>query len=209
MKFAPTLICSLAASLVLAANASADLQIGVADDLGFHADQSAWFFDALGELGMQENRVSVPFDASAPTTIQHQALLDLYVPLATLRGVRVVFSVTPSKARALADNPAAVGQYADYVALLARTYPTVKDFIVGNEPNQPRFSRRSTPRSESSASASPRAATTSPARPTTSPPHRSASCTASARPTARAAAPGRSWTSSRSIRIRITTATTS
>jgi hypothetical protein len=88
---------------------------------------------------MQENRVSVPFDASAPTTIQHQASLDLYVPLATLRGVRVVFSVTPSKARALADNPAAVRQYADYVALLARTYPTVKDFIVGNEPNQPRF----------------------------------------------------------------------
>ena len=30
-------------------------------------------------------------------------------------------------------------QYAEYVALLARTYPTVKDFIVGNEPNQPRF----------------------------------------------------------------------
>jgi hypothetical protein len=139
VKFAPTLICSLAASLVLAANASADLQIGVADDLGFHADQSAGFFDALGELGMQENRVSVPFDASVPTTIQHQAALDLYVPLATLRGVRVVFSVSPSKARALADNPAAVGQYADYVALLARTYPTVKDFIVGNEPNQPRF----------------------------------------------------------------------
>ena len=139
MKFLRPLICSLAASLVLAGNASADLQIGVADDLGFHADQSPWFFDALGELGMQENRVSVPFDASAPTTIQHQAVLDLYVPLATLRGVRVVFSVNPTRARAFADNPAAVGQYAEYVALLARTYPTVKDFIVGNEPNQPRF----------------------------------------------------------------------
>jgi hypothetical protein len=139
VKFLRPLICSFVASLALAGNASADLQIGVADDLGFHADQSAWFFDALGELGMQENRVSVPFDASAPTTIQHQAALDLYVPLATLRGVRVVFSVNPSKARAVADNPAAVGQYADYVALLARTYPTVKDFIVGNEPNQPRF----------------------------------------------------------------------
>ena len=139
MKFVPTLICSLAASLVLAANASADLQIGVADDLGFHADQSPWFFDSLGELGMQENRVSVPFDAAEPTTIQHQASLDLYVPLATLRGVRIVFSVAPSKARALTDNPKAVQQYAEYVAQLARTYPTVKDFIVGNEPNQPRF----------------------------------------------------------------------
>jgi hypothetical protein len=124
---------------MLAGNAFADVQIGVADDLGFHVDQSAWFFDSLGELGMQENRVSIPFDASAPTTIQNQVLLDLYVPVATLRGVRVVFSVAPSKARAITGNPEAVRQYADYVALLARTYPTVKDFIVGNEPNQPRF----------------------------------------------------------------------
>jgi hypothetical protein len=116
-----------------------DLQIGVADELGFHADQSAWFFDSLGDLGMQENRVAVPFDAAEPTVIQKQVLLDAYVPLATLRGVRVVFSVAPSKARAMSENPNAVEQYAEYVALLARTYPTVTDFIVGNEPNQPRF----------------------------------------------------------------------
>jgi hypothetical protein len=139
VTFSRALICSVAASLVLAGNAFADLQIGVADDLGIHADQSPWFFDSLGELGMQENRVSVPFDASAPTAIQNQAALDLYVPLATLRGVRVVFSVAPTKARAMTESPDAVRQYADYVALLARTYPTVKDFIVGNEPNQPRF----------------------------------------------------------------------
>jgi hypothetical protein len=137
--FLRTVICSLLASLVLAGNAFADVQIGVADDLGLHTDQSTWFFDSLGELGMQENRVSVPFDATAPTTIQNQVALDLYVPLATLRGVRVVFSVAPSKARGITGDPNAVRQYAEYVALLARTYPTVKDFIVGNEPNQPRF----------------------------------------------------------------------
>jgi hypothetical protein len=137
--FLRAVIASLAASLLLAGNASAELQIGVADDLGYHADLSTWFFDSLGELGMRENRVSVPFDASAPTTIQGQAALDLYVPLATLRGVRVVFSVAPSKARAISQNPDAARLYAEYVALLARTYPTVKDFIIGNEPNQPRF----------------------------------------------------------------------
>jgi len=139
VSFLRVFTCSVAASLVLAGNAFADLQIGVADDLGFHGDQSSWFFDSLGDLGMQENRLSVPFDASAPTEIQKQVLLDTYVPLATLRGVRVVFSVAPSKARAMTENPNAVQQYAAYVALLARTYPTVKDFIVGNEPNQPRF----------------------------------------------------------------------
>jgi hypothetical protein len=151
--FLRALIASTVAGLVLAGSASADVKIGVADDLGFHADTSAWFFDSLGELGMKENRVSVPFDATAPTTIQNQALLDAYVPLATLRGVDVVFSVAPNKARAVAESPGAVQQYADYVALLARTYPTVKNFIVGNEPNQPRFWQPQFDRSGQNASA--------------------------------------------------------
>jgi hypothetical protein len=141
VTFSRAVICSLAAALALAGNASAEVQVGIADDLGYHADLSTWFFDSLGELGMRENRVSVPFDAEAPTTIQGQAALDLYVPLATLRGVRIVFSVAPSKARAISGNRDAARQYAEYVALLARTYPTVKDFIIGNEPNQPRFWR--------------------------------------------------------------------
>jgi len=139
LKFRHALIASLVASLVLVGSASADVKIGVTDDLGFYDDTSSWFFDSLAELGMKENRVVVPFDVTAPTTIPNQAALDTYVPLATLRGVDVVFSVTPVKARTVADSPQAVQQYADYVALLARTYPTVKNFIIGNEPNQPRF----------------------------------------------------------------------
>jgi hypothetical protein len=139
VTFLRALICSLVAALAVAANAFADVQIGVADDLGFHGDQSTRFFDSLSDLGMQENRVSVPFAGDEPTTIQRQAALDLYVPLAALRGVRIAFSVAPTKARTFAGNPEAVRQYAEYVALLARTYPTVKDFIIGNEPNQPRF----------------------------------------------------------------------
>jgi hypothetical protein len=133
------LLISCAFALTAAGGASAALQVGVADDYGLPAENSPWFFDSLGELGLQENRVSVAFDAADPTTIQQRAALDLYVPLATLRGVRVIFSVAPTKARAVADSPAAARQYAEYVALLARTYPTVKDFIIGNEPNQPRF----------------------------------------------------------------------
>jgi hypothetical protein len=139
VTFLRALIASSLAALVLAGSASADVRIGVADDLGLSADTSTWFFDSLGELGMRENRVSVPFDATAPTTIQNQLGLDTYVPLAALRGVDVVFSVAPAKARTVADTPGAARKYADYVALLARTYPTVKGFIIGNEPNQPRF----------------------------------------------------------------------
>jgi hypothetical protein len=129
----------LASALTFAGGASAALRVGVADDLGLHAENSPWFFDSLGELGMSENRVTVNFDTSAPTTIPNQAALDLYMPLATLRGLRVVFSVAPARAKGITENPAAPGLYAAYVAQLARTYPVVKDFIIGNEPNQPRF----------------------------------------------------------------------
>jgi hypothetical protein len=133
------LLAVLASALAVTGSSSAALRVGVADDFGTHGDQSAWFFDHLGELGMTENRVSVNFDAADPTTIQQRALLDLYVPLAALRGVRVVFSVAPTKAKGITETPGAVNGYAAYVELLARTYPTVKDFIIGNEPNQPRF----------------------------------------------------------------------
>jgi hypothetical protein len=139
MQRAAVLVALLASALTLAGGASAALRVGVADDLGTHADQSTWFFDHLGEAGMTENRVSVGFDAADPTTIQQRALLDLYVPFASLRGVRVVFSVAPTKAKGITESPNAVADYARYVELLARTYPTVKDFIIGNEPNQPRF----------------------------------------------------------------------
>jgi hypothetical protein len=47
--------------------------------------------------------------------------------------------VAPTKARAITNSPQAPAQFAAFLQLVARTYPTVKDVIVGNEPNQPRF----------------------------------------------------------------------
>jgi hypothetical protein len=132
-------LAAVASASTLAGSASAALRVGVADDLGTHTENSLWFLDSLGELGMTENRISVNFDAANPTTIQQRAQLDLYVPLATLRGTRIVFSVAPTRAKGITETPGAVGLYAAYVELLARTYPSVKDFIIGNEPNQPRF----------------------------------------------------------------------
>jgi hypothetical protein len=139
MRRLASVLAVLVCAAALAGDASAALRVGVADDLGLGADHTPWFFDSLGELGMSENRISVGFDATDPTTIQHRAALDLYVPLATLRGVRVVFAVSPAKAKGITETPRGAALFASYVELLARTYPSVKDFIVGNEPNQPRF----------------------------------------------------------------------
>jgi hypothetical protein len=131
-------IASLAAALAVAGNASA-IDVGVVDDYGVSPENTDWFLQTLTEPGMRENRVSISWDPADPTTIQRQSALEQYVALATLRGVRVIFGVSPATARAITANRSAPGQFAAFLQHLARTFPTVKDYVIGNEPNQPRF----------------------------------------------------------------------
>ena len=132
------LTTAILSALALAGSASA-MDVGVVDDFGVAPENSSTFFDALGALGMRENRITITWDPAAPTAIERQQALELYLPLASLRGIRLVFAVAPARADAITSNPAAPGQYAAFLAHLARTFPTVKDYVVGNEPNQPRF----------------------------------------------------------------------
>jgi len=132
------LTAAMVSALTLAGSASA-MDVGVVDDYGVAPANSPAFFDTLAALGMRENRITITWDPAAPTPIERQQALDLYMPLASLRGIRVVFAVAPARADSITSNPAAPGQYAAFLAHLARTFPTVKDFVVGNEPNQPRF----------------------------------------------------------------------
>jgi len=137
-----TLLAAALAVLALPGAASAGLGVGVTDDLGRDSpDGGAAFVATLADLGFTENRVSVVWDPDNPTAIPGQAGLDGYVPMASAAGIRVVLAVYPGRQTAIADNPAAVGQFAAFVAALARTYPQVADFVVGNEPNQPQFWR--------------------------------------------------------------------
>jgi hypothetical protein len=129
---------AILSALALAGSASA-MDVGVVDDYGVAPANSSPFFDTLGALGMRENRITITWNPAAPTTIDRQQALELYLPLASLRGIRVVFAVSPARADSITSNPAAPGQYAAFLAHLARTFPTVKDYVVGNEPNQPRF----------------------------------------------------------------------
>jgi hypothetical protein len=134
------LTAALVAALSLTGTASA-MDVGVVDDYGVASAHSPGFFDTLAELGMRENRISITWDPAAPTTIERQQALELYLPLASLRGIRVVFAVAPARANSITSNPGAPARYAAFLAQLARTFPTVKDYVVGNEPNQPRFWR--------------------------------------------------------------------
>src|SRR6202011_2430645 len=69
----------------------------------------------------------------------NQAQIDALLPVATVRGIRVVFSVQPDRARSITDSPDAPGQFAAWLQLVARAFPAVKDYIVGNEPHKALF----------------------------------------------------------------------
>jgi hypothetical protein len=112
--------------------------VGIADDAPKYADDGgATMWAQLQDLGMREARVSVDFDPAQPRTIQEKAFLDRSIAKAAGSGIAVVFSVYPHVPRALATHTEArVAAFGSYLALLARTYPEVKRYIVLNEPNE-------------------------------------------------------------------------
>jgi hypothetical protein len=138
-KLASAAALALAACLIPAA-AAAGPRFGVADDAGKYADDGGVaVFETLNDLGMTDNRVWVFWDERRPLAFVEKPFLDRALPVAEKQGVRVVFSVSPLRPRSLSSSTLARAQFVAFLQLLAYEYPQVKDFIVGNEPNQPRF----------------------------------------------------------------------
>jgi len=99
----------------------------------------AAFFSELVAIGATANRMTVLWDPARPLAIPQRTSLDAAAITATTRGVDVILSVRAEKAAALTASPARPAQFAAFLATLARAYPQVRTFVVGNEPNQPRF----------------------------------------------------------------------
>ncbi len=128
------------AALTIAASASALPTFGVAEDATKYADDGGRvLFDKLRAVGMVEDRITVPWNPDDPTTIQEKAFLDRSLPVARAKGVQVVLSVYPNKAFNGLGNDASAALFVGYLVKLARTYPYVTQFIVGNEPNERYF----------------------------------------------------------------------
>jgi hypothetical protein len=138
VKKAWLVLCCACVALVLCAPAGASVSFGITEDTGVLGNPTL-FYSTLNDLGATENRIAISWDPAKPTSIPNQPALDVWVPQAAIRGVRVIFAVSPAHPRDVTASPAAMSQFAAFLAQLARTYPVVKDFVVGNEPNQPRF----------------------------------------------------------------------
>jgi hypothetical protein len=131
--------CALGA-LSLAGAASAASTFGVTDDHAKYAhDGGAAFFPMMRDIGLSENAMTVTWDPASPLAIPEKVFLDRVVPQASARGVRLIFAVQPRQAASIGRNFTTAAQFTAFLQQLAVTYPQVKDFVVGNEPNQPRF----------------------------------------------------------------------
>lgn len=136
------LLVALAFALLGAAPAASGARFGLADDAGKYAeDGGAAFFADARALGAAEIRVTVHWDPLRPDTIVEQAFLDRSLPVAKEQGIGVVFHVFPLQPTAITTAPDAAESFSSFLQQLARAYPQVRQYVVGNEPNQPRFWR--------------------------------------------------------------------
>jgi hypothetical protein len=124
------------------AGGAAAAGIGANDDTGkFAADGGSTFFTQMADVGLKQSVMTVRFLPSDPTTVPDGDALDRAIPVAQLTGLRVTLAVYPYPPSQIQDGIARPGAFAAWLKRLAERYPTVKQYVVMNEPNQPAFMR--------------------------------------------------------------------
>jgi hypothetical protein len=139
LKRIPGLLLCTCAALALAGAAQGGLAVGVTEDAGKTVAGGGPFFLTMSDVGLTVNRVSVSWDPAKPTAIPAPAEIKSWLPQARARGVHIIFAVAPLHARDLTTSPTAPAQFVAFIQQLAKAFPQVTEYVIGNEPNQPRF----------------------------------------------------------------------
>src|SRR5829696_6127596 len=139
--------------LACAGPAAADLAVGVNDDAARDPDLTSWFFPTLKSVGLQNVAVTLRWDDTEPTAIPKEAAVEAAVSRARDSRVAVQLVLYPLRSAAFtggvrcapSPDPEACGdaeriqQFATWTARVARAFPSVRQFVVMNECNQPLF----------------------------------------------------------------------
>ena len=133
---------ALVAALLTGASIAVAADVGANDDSAKFADDGgAALYGRMSALGLRQTVIGVRFIPTEAMVIQDKELLDRVIASATGAGVRVVLAVYPYPPRELEAGLGSPSLFASYVGVLASIYPQVKQFVIGNEPNQPAFWR--------------------------------------------------------------------
>ena len=134
-------VVALVLVLALPGTAAA-ADVGANDDTGkFAPDAGAAFYQEMAALGLRQTVVTVRWQPSDPLALGERPLLDLTIAAARAAGLSVVFATYPYPPREVEAGLARPEAFGAWLGELAQRYPTVRQFVVGNEPNQPAFWR--------------------------------------------------------------------
>lgn len=134
-------LCALVGVLTLA-GAAAAADVGANDDTGkYSPDGGAAFYARMAQTGLRQTIVTVRWQPSDPLAVPEAAMLRAAVTSARATGLDVVFAVYPYPPREIEAGLAKPAAFASWLGALARAFPEVRQYVVGNEPNQPAFFR--------------------------------------------------------------------
>lgn len=132
----------LTAALLTGVSSARAAEIGANDDTGkYLADAGAGLYGDMASLGLRQIVLTTRYKPSDPLTIQDKGQLDQTIPAALAAGLRVVLTVYPYPPREVEAGLGSPAAFGAYVASVATAFPGVKQFVIGNEPNQPAFWR--------------------------------------------------------------------
>ncbi len=137
-----TVAITLAAALLAGGSAARAAEIGANDDTGKYLDDAgATLYTDMAGLGLRQIVLTVRFKPSEPMTILDKPLLDRTIPAASAAGIKVVLAVYPYPPREVEAGLGSPSLFGSFAGALASIYPEVRQFVIGNEPNQPAFWR--------------------------------------------------------------------
>ncbi len=155
MKHTLAALAVAALAALIPGSAAANLIVGINDDVRYESAQPAFFMPTMAADGLAMNALTIRWDETQPTSIDPdlQSSLTQVIAAAQTAGVTVELDLYPLHSQALTGakrcpaptDPTACGdsvriqQFADWTAIVAQTFPTVHQFIVMNECNQPLF----------------------------------------------------------------------
>ena len=153
MKKVWVALAALSITLVASGGAAANLSVGVNDDASKNAVVSPWFYSTMQSVGLRINALTLLWDETSPSEIAGAGLIEEAIAEASTSGVTIELDLYPLHSMALTDgircapssDPESCGdtfriqQFASWAASVARRFPTVDQFVVMNECNQPRF----------------------------------------------------------------------
>ena len=143
----------LGATLAAAGGAAANLSIGVNDDASKDPTVAPWFYSTMQSVGLRINTLTLLWDENSPSDIAGDGAIDEAIAEAKTSGVTIELDLYPAHSMAFTRggrcapsiDPESCGdtsriqQFAFWSASVARRFPSVNQFVVMNECNQPRF----------------------------------------------------------------------